>query len=105
MIGTNATVSVYHLDSNTKTNTYPSTADLTGVEAYIESKSADLVQVLGEQSNIEAFDMFCDSIEIKVGDKIIDDRGREYRVTGVERHENNQDTDDLLRVTMHSKHQ
>lgn len=87
-----------------KTNTYPATADLSGVEAYIESQQADLSQVLGEQSNLETFEMYCDPITISAGDKVVDDKGREYRVDGIERHENNSDCDDLLKITLKSQH-
>lgn len=105
MIGANATVSVYNLQFGTSTDTYPATANLTGIEAYIESKGADLVQVLGDQANLEIFDMFIDPVAIEIGSKVIDDKGREYRVSGIERHENNPDSDDLYRVTMHSEKQ
>jgi len=104
IFGSNSIVSVYSLSLGTSTDTYPATATLAGIEAYIESKQADLVQVLGEQSNIEVFDMFCDPISIKIGDKVVDQDSREYRVTGVERHDNNQDSDNLYRVSMHSQH-
>lgn len=105
MIGANATVSVYNLQFGASTDTYPATANLTGIEAYIESKGADLVQVLGDQANLEIFDMFIDPVAIEIGAKVIDDKGREYRVSGIERHENNPDSDDLYRVTMHSEKQ
>ena len=104
IIGSNSVVSVYSLAHGTSTDTYPGTATLSGIEAYIESKQADLVQVLGEQSNIEVFDMFCDPISIKIGDKVIDQDSREYRITGVERHEYNLDVDDFYRISMHSQH-
>jgi len=104
IFGSNATISVYRLALGTSIDNYPATATLSGVEAYIESKQADLVQVLGEQGNIEVFDMFIDPIDIKTGDKVIDGNSREYRVTGVERHENNLDSDDLYRVSMNSQH-
>jgi hypothetical protein len=104
MIGSNAVVSVYAMINGTSTNTYSATATLTGVEAYIESQGSEISQVLGEQNNLETFEMYCDPIAIAAGDKVVDDRSREYRVIGVERHEANADTDDLLKVTMRAQH-
>lgn len=102
--GANAIVSVYRLSLGTSTDTFPSTATLTGVEVYIESQSADLIQVLGDQqNNIDIFNMFVDPIDIQVGDKVIDDNSREYRVTGIEKHNRNSDTDDVYKVVLHSK--
>lgn len=103
IFGSNAIVSVYRLALGTSIDNYPANATLSGVEAYIESKSSDLVQVLGDQGNIEVFDMFVDPIDIKTGDKVIDDSGRQYRVVGVERHDKNKDVDDGYQVILHSK--
>lgn len=102
--GANAVVSVYNMVYGAKTNTYPIMPNLSGVEAYIESQQADIAQVLGEQNNIETLQMFCDPITVSTGDKVIDDKGREYRVDGVERHENNFDGDDLMKITLKSPH-
>lgn len=104
MIGANATVAVYNLQFGASTDTYPATANLSGLEAYIESKGADLVQVLGDQANLEVFDMFIDPVAIEIGAKVIDDKNREYRVSGIERHENNPDGQDLYRITMNAQH-
>ena len=103
IIGANAVLAVYKLVYGSKVDSYPVVPDMDGLEAYIESKSGDLMQVLGEQANIEVFDMFCDPIDIDTGDKVVDDHGREYRVTGIERHENNRDCDDYYKVTLNSK--
>ena len=104
MFGANATVSVYKLNHGVKTSTYPGTATLTGVEAYIESQKPSLMQALSGQNNLESFDMFCDPIAIAAGDKVVDDQGREYRVAGVERHQNNGDIDDIIKVTLNAQH-
>ena len=103
ILGSNATISVYKLAYGTNTETYPSTATLSGVEAYIESQQAEMIAVLGEQANIETFLMYCDPIDIAKGDKVIDDQNREYRVIGAERHEQNKDTDDVIRVILRSQ--
>ncbi|PKM88310.1 hypothetical protein CVU83_01935 [Candidatus Falkowbacteria bacterium HGW-Falkowbacteria-2] len=103
IFGSNATISVYRLALGTSIDNYPANATLSGVEAYIESKSSDLVQVLGDQGNIEVFDMIIDPIDIKTGDKVIDNNNREYRVMGVERHDKNNDVDDVYQVVLHSK--
>jgi hypothetical protein len=104
MIGANATVSIYNLIIGTSLDEYPANPDFENIEAYIESQSAQITQVMGQQPNIETFELFIDPLEIQMGAKVIDQANKEYRVVGIERHENNQDTDDLYRITMNSKH-
>ncbi len=103
ILGANATISVYKLQYGTKLDTYASVAAVSGVEAYIEGQQAEMIAVLGEQANIETFFMWIDPIDIAKGDKIVDDRNREYRVIGIERHDNNADTDDVLKVIIRSQ--
>lgn len=102
MIGSNVVVSVYHLDKTTTIDTYPVIADIDGVDAFIESQSAELSQALDQQHNIETFLMYTDPIVLYPGDKIIDDQGFEYRVSAVERHEFNTDIPtDLYTTVLH----
>jgi len=103
ILGANAVISLYKQIFGTKTNTYPSTATASGIEAYIESQQAEMIAVLGDQANIETFFMYCDPIDISTGDKIIDDNSREYRVIGIERHDHNSDTDDVIKVILRSQ--
>lgn len=104
MIGANTTVSIYNLVSAGSINEYPTNPDFEEVEGYLESQSAQITQVMGQQPNIETFDLFIDPLDVRIGAKVLDESGKEYRVTGVERHENNQDTDDLYRITMNTQH-
>lgn len=101
--GANTTVDVYHLTFTGATNTYPSTADITGVEGYIESQRAEVQAVMGAGFNIEVLYLYIEPISIDVGDKVVDAAGTEYRVEGIERHENNPDTDDLYMVMLHKQ--
>lgn len=101
--GANTTVSVYKLTHNTSTSTFAGTAAVTGLEAYIESQQAEMMQALDQGHNIEVFTMLCEPANISVGDKIIDASSVEYRVIGVEKHENNTDTDDLYKVLLHKQ--
>lgn len=103
MIGSNSTISVYKITHGTNTSTYPATANYSGIDAYIESRSPDIMQVIGEQRNIEVFYMHIDPLDLDVGDKIVDDKGRVYYVDGLERHDGNIDTDDIMTVIIHSK--
>lgn len=103
ILGSNATVALYKMVYGTKTNTYPSTPTLSGIDAYIESHQIEVMAVLGEQNNLETFIMFCDPINVEMGDKIIDDQGRDYRVIGIERHNNNSDIDDLMKLLLRSQ--
>lgn len=101
--GANTTIEVYHMIYGASTNTYPVSADLTGVEAYIESQRAEVQAALDQGYNVDVFYCHIDPISIDVGDKVVDAQGNEYRVNGVERHENNPDTDDLLTVLLHKQ--
>lgn len=104
ILGANRTVSVYYLSYGGNTNTFSGTADLTGVECFIESQRAEVTAVLGVAPNIEVLVMHCDPIVVNIGDKIVDESSQEYRVAGVERHENNTDTEDLMVLTLHREH-
>lgn len=101
--GANTTVSIYRMIYGASTNTYPATPDLTGVEAYIESQRAEVQAALDAGYNVDVFYMHIDPVEIDTNDKVIDSNSKEYRVVGVERHENNPDGDDLLTVTLHKE--
>ena len=100
ILGANRTVDVYYLDFSSTTDTYPGSPDLTGVECYIESQRAEVAAVLGLQANQEALLMHCDPIVINIGDKVVDNLSQEYRVAGIERHDTNEDTEDLMVITL-----
>lgn len=100
MIGANTTISIYRMIYGSSTNTYPGSADYTGIEAFIESMRGEVTQVLNQGFNVEDYLCYCDPVTIDVGDKVIDSQGSEYRVSGVERHENNQDVPDLYTITL-----
>lgn len=101
--GANSTVSIFQIDHNTSTNTYPGSADTTGVEAFIEAQNSEVQSVLGQGYNVEVYLMHCDPVTIDVGDKVVDQNSVEYRVASVERHENNTDTEDVYTVTLHKQ--
>lgn len=103
MIGSNTTVSIYKIAHSSTGSTFSASADVTGLEAFIESQRAELVQALGQQMNVEVFLMHCDPANIDIGDKIIDASSVEYRVAGIEKHENNQDVDDVWTVTLNTE--
>ena len=101
--GANTTVSIYFQVYGASTNTYPVSANLTGVDAYIESQKAEVQAALDQGYNVDFYYMHIDPVQIDTGDKVVDAQGNEYRVKSVERHENNPDTDDLLTVTLHKQ--
>lgn len=101
--GANTTVSIFRMVYGSSTNTYPATADLTDVEAYIESQKAEVQAALDAGYNVDVYYMHIDPVEIDVNDKVVDSNSKEYRVAGVERHENNPDVEDLLTVTLHKE--
>lgn len=101
--GSNTTVSIFRMIYGASTNTFPSTADLTDVEAYIESQKAEVQAALDAGYNVDVYYMHIDPVSIDVGDKVVDSYSKEYRVAGVERHENNPDIEDLLTVTLHAE--
>jgi hypothetical protein len=101
--GANTTVSIYRMIYGASTNTYPASPDLTDVEAYIESQKAEVQAALDQGFNVDVFYMHIDPVDIDVNDKVVDSYSKEYRVAGIERHENNPDTDDLLTITLHKE--
>lgn len=101
--GANTTVDIYWMTYGASTNTYPGSASVTGVEAYIESQRAEVQAALDAGYNVDVYYMHIDPVTIDVNDKVVDSNGKEYRVAGVERHENNPDTDDLLTVVLHKE--
>lgn len=103
MIGANTTVSIFHLSYGSSTNTYPSQADVTGVSAYIESQKLEVQAVLGQGYNVEVYLMHTEPVSLDVGDKVVDADGTEYRVSSIERHEKNTDTDDVYITMLHKE--
>lgn len=101
--GTNATVSTYRLANSSAKVTTSGSATLSNVEVYIESVRAELVAVLGENPGLEVFYMHMEPADIKVGDKVVDQDSKVYNVVAIERHEDNEDTDNIFTVTLHSK--
>ena len=65
--------------------------------------SPELVAVLGEQPGIETYDCHVEPGNYRVGDKVVDGSSNEYRIVGIERHENNEDTDDIYTLRLNKQ--
>lgn len=102
--GANTTVSIYPISHGNATSTFAGSPSASGIEAYIESQRADFLQVVDQGKDVEVFVMHIEPLTLKMGDKVVDANSTEYRVAGIERHENNFDTDNLLVVILHKKH-
>ena len=101
--GANTTITTYRLVDSSSTSAFSASATLSAVDAYIESVSPELAAVLGEQPGIERYTMHIEPANIRVGDKVVDASSNEYRVTGISRHENNLDTDDIYEVALNKQ--
>jgi len=101
MIGANTTITTYRLADSGVKSEYSGTATLTGIDAYIESIRSELQSVLNVQPGYEVFTCHIDPADVKVGDKVIDAASVEYRVHGIERHEGNDDVEDLYILTLY----
>lgn len=101
--GANTTISVYRLlDSGTLT-VRNNQAVISSVDAYMESVSPELAAVLGEQAGSEMFDCYVEPGDYRINDLVIDHKQDQYFIMGIERHENNDDTDDLYALKLHRK--
>lgn len=105
IFGANTTITTYRLADSGDTAAFSGVATISGVEAYIESASPELVAVLGEQPGIEVFSCHVEPADFREGDKVVDASSNEYRIVGIERHENNEDTDDLYVLRLHKETQ
>lgn len=105
ILGANTTITTYRLATSGDTAAFSGSATIAGVEAYIESTSPELVAVLGEQPGLEVFTCYVEPGDYREGDKVVDAASKEYRVIAIERHENNDDTDDLYVLRLHRETQ
>jgi len=103
MIGANTTITTYRLTDSSDTSSFSASATVSGVAAYIENTSPELVAVLGEQPGIETYDCHVEPGNYRVGDKVVDGSSNEYRIVGIERHENNEDTDDIYTLRLNKQ--
>lgn len=101
--GSNTTITTYRLVDSSSTAAFSATATITGAAAYIESIGGAMLAVLGEHPGIEVFNCHVEPGDYREGDKAVDAQSTEYRITGIERHENNEDTDDVYILTLHKK--
>lgn len=103
IIGANTTITTYRLANSGNTAAFSGSATLSGVAAYIESLRGELAAVIGENPALEIFTCHVDPCDVKVGDKVVDAASVEYRVANIEKHDGNEDTDDLWVLTLHKQ--
>ncbi len=107
--GANRTISTFRLvnaSGSDKTTEYSAVATLTGVGVYIESNKPELDLVLGTKPGVEAYTMSGDALDltdIRVGDKVTDDKSNTFFVQGIKRYEDNDDTSNHLEVLIHKE--
>lgn len=102
-MGSNCTINTYRLANTADTTAHLGTPTISGQAAYIESQQQELMAVLGERPGMEVYLMHLDPCDIMIGDKVVSSIGQTYNVAAIERHENNDDTDDIYVVRMHRK--
>lgn len=103
MLGSNVTITTYRLANTASTIAPSASATLTGVPAYLESQQQELLAALGERPGIEVYLMHLDPCDIKIGDKVVASNGSTYSVAAIERHEGNDDADDVYVVRLNKK--
>jgi hypothetical protein len=109
MIGTNRSVSTYRLVNATSpdnTTAYSGSTTHSGIDVYIESLRVELDLVLGTKPGVEAYMMYADAEEmtdVRVSDKVVDNKSNIYFVQGIKRHEENDDTCNLLEILLHKQ--
>lgn len=106
IFGANTTITTYRLADSSDTASFSASPTVSGVEAFIESASTELLAVLGEQPGVEVYLCHVEPGDFREGDKVVDASGNEYRIVGIERHETNEDTDDLytMRINKEARH-
>ena len=105
MTGQNNEITVYRLivDGESK-ESYDTTAVLSDEPCYIEPIDAQVATILDDQNAFYMFKIFCEGqLDIRVGDKCIDQQGRAYIVKGIEPFSNNPDTGDMTQMTTTSR--
>lgn len=103
IFGANNVISTYRLAASGDTAAFSGSVTVSGVEAYIEAASTELIAVLGEQPGIEVYLCHVEPGDFREGDKVVDAQSAEYRIVGIERHENNEDTDDVYVLRLHKE--
>lgn len=105
IIGANNTVTTYRMAVGSK-ETYSGTATLSSVPCYIEQVEPQLAVILDDQNAFSTFRAYIEgAVDIIIGDKLVDSQGNTYIASGVQKFENNTDTDDQTEVTMVKKYQ
>lgn len=105
IFGANNSITTYRLADAGDVTSYGGTPIISGAEAYIESPSPELLAVLGDQGGVELFLCHVEPGDYRITDKLIDNQSREYRIVAIERHQNNEDTDDIYTLRIHSETQ
>lgn len=103
VIGANTTISTYRLEASGNVATFEASPTVSGVDAYIESPSPEMLAVLGDQAGIEVFNAHVDPGDYRIGDKVVDAEGNTYGLVALERHSGNGDADDVYTLRLHKK--
>ena len=101
--GANTSISTYRLTDALELSSYSVSATISGVQAYIESPAPEILAVIGDQAGIEVFECHVEPGDYRITDKVVDAAGEVYFIVGIERHENNEDTDDLYVLKLNRK--
>lgn len=91
MIGTNKTVAVHHAESSGGATSYEDTPSISGLRCYIEKLAPEGAILFDFGSNaMGIFKLFADAgIDIRVGDKIVDQNDVTYFVRQFAQYDDN----------------
>lgn len=100
MMGQNNEITVYRLvaDGESK-ESYDSTAVLSDEPCYIEPLRPDIATILDQQNAFYMWSIYCEgTLDIKIGDKCVDQQGKIYIVQADPKYSNNSDTGDMTQL-------
>jgi len=93
---TNNAVDVFH--QATDKRSWDASATLTDVPCYIEPLSAEKAMMYGTERAYDSYQIFCNVLDIRNGDKLVDQQGVEYFVHGFKKFNYNTDIENHMEV-------
>lgn len=105
LFGVNATVTITGLTKPSDTaetqESWTTGVKATAVPAYIEQMDAKVAVIFSGENAFKTYQMFCElPLNIAEGDKVVDDKNREYTVQGVQLYSDNRDVPNHVEVMM-----
>ncbi len=105
MTGSNNTISTLRRVVTSGKEVYDTTNILVNEPCFIAPISPMVATILDNQNAYKMFEIIVEGqLDIKIGDKCIDGQAVEYIVKGIAPYQNNQDTGDIMVLTVTQKY-